>query len=321
MDFLLPAPEKPDKRELTIPGTDKLIQAKFLDGAEPNWKPKTATRATLAEWLTSPSNPYFARATVNRLWAHFLGTGLVEPVDEMVGASSKASHPELLDLLAREFAAHQFDLKFLIRALMASQVYQRTSAAIPLTPTPLPPGERSRGEGQDDPTLFARMPLRGLTPEQLFDSVAMATGYRDSGVGDDLFSGLTGGSRSARSEFLTKFAPSERPTEVQTSILQALSLMNGKVIANATTLERSETLAAVADAPFATTAQRIETLYLATLSRPPDARELDRAVRFIQDAQKRANAHDEKARHAADCQALADLFWALLNSPEFVLNH
>ena len=81
------------------------------------------------------------------------------------------------------------------------------------------------------------MPLRGLTGEQLFDSLAMATGYRDSGSSDDLISGLLGGNRSARSDFLTKFALSERPTEAQTSILHALTLMNGKVtVVNANSL-------------------------------------------------------------------------------------
>jgi len=307
MDFLLPSGDDSSKRELAIPGTDKVVQAKFLDGTEPAWKPNDKSRATLAEWMTSPENPYFARAAVNRMWAYFLGTGLVEPVDEMVGVESKPSHPELLDLLAKEFAGHKFDLKFLIQAITSSKAYQLTSVAT--------------HKSQDDPTLFARMPLKGLTAEQLFDSVAIATGYRDSGGGDDLFSGILGGNRSARSEFLTKFAPSERAVDAQTSILQALTLMNGKVIADATSLEKSETLLAVVDAPFATTAERVEALYLATLSRKPEAKELDRAAKFVQHAEKSAKDTDDKARRAASSNALADVFWALLNSPEFILNH
>jgi hypothetical protein len=309
MDFLLPGGEDPRKRELAMPGTEKVVQAKYLDGSEPAWK--GGTRATLAEWVTSPSNPYFARAAVNRVWAYLFGTGLVEPIDEMVGANSTPSHPELLQLLADEFAAHQFDLKFLLRTLTATPAYQLTSA-----------GERNKGEGQDNPTLFARMPLRGLTPEQLFDSVAMATGYRSTGsAGNDLISGITGGNRSPRSEFLHKFAnQTERPVEAQTSILQALTLMNGTVVADATSLERSETLAAVADAPFVSAAERVSTLYLATLSRKPTAKELERAVKFVEDAVREAKA-DEKARRAARAEALADVFWALLNSSEFILNH
>jgi hypothetical protein len=306
MDVLIPDREIADRKEITIPGTDKVVRAKFLDGSDPQWNRGASTRATLAGWLTSSANPYFSRSAVNRTWAYFFGTGLVEPVDEMVGANSTANHPELLDLLAREFAEHRFDLKFLIRALTATRAYQTTSA----------------GKGPDDPTLFARMPLRGLTAEQLFDSVAMATGFRDAGGNDNLLAGLLGGNRSARTEFLTKFAnPSERPVEAQTSILQALSLMNGRVVADATSLERSETLAAVVDAPFLSTAERIETLYLATLSRKPQPKELDRAVRFVQDAVKEAEGKDRAGRDAAYNHALADVFWALLNSSEFILNH
>jgi hypothetical protein len=130
-----------------------------------------------------------------------------------------------------------------------------------------------------------------------------------------------GGQRSARSEFLTQFAPSDRAVEAQTSILQALSLMNGKVIASATTLERSETLAAVVDVPLLSTTERIDTLYLATLSRKPLKPELERAVKFVQSAEKGAIAKDENAQRTALSNALADVFWALLNSPEFILNH
>jgi hypothetical protein len=307
MDFLVPGAEDQARHEIAIPGTTQKVSARFLDGADPKWEEKKNTRATLADWVTSPTNPYFARAAVNRAWAYFFGTGLVEPVDEMVGASSNASHPELLDLLAREFAGHQFDLKFLFRALMGTQVYQLTSAA--------------PSKSQEERSLFARMPLRGLSAEQLFDSIAAATGYRDSAGGDDLLSGLLGGNRSARSEFLTKFARSERAVEAQTSILQALTLMNGKVVADATSLNRSETLGAILDAPFLSTAERVETLYLATLSRKPIAKESKREAKFIDDAQANAASLDEAAKQTAYNDALADVFWALLNSPEFMLNH
>src|SRR5262249_4367086 len=114
-NFFLPAPERPDKRELTVPGTERVVKARFLAGSEPKWQDGVAARATLAGWMTAKDNPYFARAAVNRMWAYFFGTGLVDPVDEMVGTEHVASHPELLDEMARQFAAHDFDLKFLIR--------------------------------------------------------------------------------------------------------------------------------------------------------------------------------------------------------------
>jgi hypothetical protein len=297
MDFLLPSKEDPAKHEIAIPGMDVTVQARFLDGTEPKWGEKPVARDTLADWVTSKENPYFARAAVNRAWAYFFGRGLVEPIDEMVGGSATNSHPDVIDLLAREFAGHEFDLKFLFRALTATQAYQLSSAA----------------KSQSESAFFARMPLRGLTPEQLFDSVATATGYRDSGGGDDLITGILGGNRSARTEFLTKFARSERPAEAQVSILQALTLMNGKVTADATSLTRSETLGAVLDAPFLSTPERIETLYLATVSRKPTAKETERATKFIEESTK-----GSKSTYG---DAVADVFWALLNSPEFVLNH
>jgi hypothetical protein len=307
MDFLLPNGEDGSKHDIVMPGSEKVIAAKFLDGTSPTWKTDVSNRATLAAWMTARENPYFARAGANRLWAYFFGTGLIEPLDELVGANSTNSHPELLKLLADEFGAHQFDLKFLMQAITATRAYQLTSA-------------RTHAS-QDDATQFARAPVRALTGEQLFDSVAMATGYRDSGGGDDLLTGLLGGNRSARSEFLTRFALSDRPTEAQTSILQALSLMNGKVTVGATTLERSETLAAVADAPFLSDSQRVETLYLAVVSRKPDSKELERAVKFVRDAVDTAKSKDATAERAAASNAFADLFWVLLNSPEFILNH
>ncbi len=304
-DVLLPASEKPNSKELTIPGTDTVVQARFLDGTKPKWQSGVSTRTVLADWATSSSNPYFARAAVNRTWAYFLGAGLVEPIDDMIGSCTTINHPELLDLLAREFADHQFDLKFLIRAITLTQAYQRTSAGM--------------DKAQGDPALFARMPLRGLTPEQLFDSLITATGFRDAGDGkDNLFEAIAG-KPSARAQLLSKFAnQSERATLAQTSILQALTLMNGKVIADATSLERSETLAALLDAPFLNTAERIEALYLAALSRRPSAKELQRTTRFVEQA-----VHDAQAGKNGQAygNAIADVFWALLNSSEFGLNH
>jgi hypothetical protein len=308
-DFAQPGREIPDRREVTIPGTEKVVQAAFPDGKAPKWKFKASSRQTLAEWMTAKDNPYFARAAVNRLWAHFLGTGLIDPVDEMVGSEHSPSHPELLDELAREFAAHDFDLKFLIRAITASKAYQLTSA----------------GKGESEPSQFARMPLRGLSPEQLFDSVAAATGYQEQGSGLPPGVVVFGNNGSPRADFLNRFAnQSEKATEVQTSILQALSLMNGRLTASATDLKNSETLAGVLDSPFMDTKARVEALYLAALSRKPKAKELDRLVRYVESggaAADEAPAASDAEKETRYNNALADVFWVLLNSGEFFLNH
>ncbi|MGH7169231.1 MAG: DUF1549 and DUF1553 domain-containing protein [Gemmataceae bacterium] len=300
-DFVTAGRETADRRELTIPGTERVVQAAFLDGTSPKWKYNTSTRATLATWMTGKDNPYFARAAVNRLWGYFFGTGIIDPVDEMSG-EHEASHPELLDELARQFAEHNYDLKFLIRAITASQTYQLSSLAT--------------HKSQDDPHQFARMPLRGLSAEQLFDSIAQATGYRVATNGNRRFFGNQG----VRGRFLTQFANvSDKTTEVQTSILQALSMMNGQVTAAATDLERSETLAALLDAPFMDTAERIETLYLAALSRQATPRELARTIKYVESGGSAGDSSTDKEKNYH--RALADVFWVLLNSGEFFLNH
>src|SRR5205085_196393 len=110
-------------------GKDVLVEARFLDGRQPSPAPGTRPRQALAEWVTRRDNGYFDRAAVNRLWGYFFGTGLVEPIDEL-GDHNPPSHPELLDELARQFAVHDFDLKYLIRAITTSRVYQLKSLGL-----------------------------------------------------------------------------------------------------------------------------------------------------------------------------------------------
>ncbi len=99
--------EVQDRRELAIPGTERVVQARFLGGSEPDWKPHVGARVTLAEWITSPDNPFFARAIANRTWAEFFGTGLVDPVDDM-GPHNSPSHPALLDEMAAAIRRPRF---------------------------------------------------------------------------------------------------------------------------------------------------------------------------------------------------------------------
>jgi hypothetical protein len=292
MGFIQSVREIKDRRELAISGGGKVVQAAFLDGTEPQWKYDLGSREALAEWMTSPKNPWFAKAAVNRLWAYFFGTGLVEPVDDLRD-DNPPSHPELLNELARQFAAHKFDFKFLIRAITASRAYQLSST--------------SGHANQEDPRLFARMALRGLTPEQLFDSLATATGFREKRRNRNFFFL----DNSLRAEFLKQFANTDKRTEFQTSILQSLLLMNGKVTEEVTSLKRSATLAAVADSPFLGTEEKVEALFLAALARPPRSDERVRFGHYVHSGGPRGDAR----------AALGDVFWVLLNSPEFLLNH
>ncbi len=141
-----PLTEAIESRELTPPGKNKPRQAEFLAGGKPKWTASQSPRAVLAEWITAPDNPFFARATVNRLWAHFFGAGLVDPVDDFRD-DNPPSDPDLLDDLARSFVQSGFDMPFLIRGICLTRAYQRTSARTPPQPGHGPPARANGGQG------------------------------------------------------------------------------------------------------------------------------------------------------------------------------
>jgi hypothetical protein len=282
-----PREQKPGPARIQIGGSDTWVEARFPDGAKPDWQPGVTPRQALAGWVTRGDNPWFARAGVNRLWHSFFGVGLIDPVDGLGSVDNPPSHPELLDELVRQFVAHDFDVKFLIRAIVGSQTYQRSS--------------RQTHPRQGEPRLFARAATRALTPEQLYDSLILATGYHPDPP--------RGGAPSARAEFLAPFEdPNSQAVDFQASIQQALMMMNGKLTQEATTSPKSTTVASVIlnkrPRPMA---RRIEELYLLTLSRKPRPEEARRLLDY-------AATRESK-------RALCDIFWSLLNSTEFVLNH
>ncbi len=289
-----PLKEVAAKHELTVPDTERTVSAAFLDGTLPVWTEEASARAKLAEWITAKNNPLLSRALANRMWAHFFGIGLVDPLDDL-DESNLPSHPALLALLANEFATHDFRFEHLIRAITLSRAYQLTS--------------QTTDENQRDPRRFAAMPVRGLSAEQLFDSLALAVGYRDPAGEAGVF---VFGYNSPRATFLETFANQrDRPIEYHTSIIQAMALMNGQVVADATTVPRSWTLGAVAQYPGFDNRARIEALYLATLSRLPRDEELARLDSYLVSGGPQQNAE----------AALGDILWALLNSSEFLFNH
>jgi hypothetical protein len=279
-----PLTEDAGRRQVTPPDGRKPRQAEFLDGSTPRWESGRGPRAVLADWVTAPDNPYFARAAVNRIWGHFFGVGLVDPVDDFRD-SNPPSDPELLDDLARTFVASGYDLRYMIQGICLSRAYQRTSARTDAS--------------QDGTRPPARMTVKALTAEQFFDSLALATGYRDEQDRG-----------AARRQFLTRFALLGPAGEPETSVQQALTLLNGPFVAWATDPDKCPTLIAVARTPGMSLVQRIEALYLATLGRRPSAAELERLERHV----RRADPYREAER-------LADVFWTLLNTAEFRLNH
>jgi hypothetical protein len=286
-----PREQKAGPARIQVGGSDTWVEARFPDGGKPDWQRDVTPRRALAAWIARGDNPWFARAAVNRLWHYFFGLGLIDPVDGLGTEDNPPSHPELLDELVRQFIAHDFDLKYMIRAVTGSQTYQRSS--------------RQTHPRQAEPHLFARAASRALTPEQLYDSLVLATGYRSEPVQG----AESGPSRveSSRAVFLAPFDdPNSQPVDFQASIQQALMMMNGKFTEEATSSTKSATVAAVIDSnrPMV---RRIEELYLVTLSRKPRPQEARRLLDF-------AATGDSK-------QVLRDILWSLLNSTEFILNH
>jgi len=277
--LVAPREQKPGPARIQVGESNLWVEPRFPDGGKPDWRKSLTPRQALAGWITRGDNPWFARAAVNRLWHYFFGLGLIDPVDGLGAADNTPSHPELLGELVRQFVAHDFDLKYLIRAIAGSQTYQRSS--------------RQTRPRQAEPRLFARAASRALTPEQLYDSLVLATGYRPDPL------------RAAT--FLAPFDdPNSQPVDYQASIQQALMMMNGKLTEEATDPAKGAAVAAVI-ASRRPLARRIEELYLVTLSRKPRAEETRRLLDY-------ASSRDSK-------QALRDILWSPLNSREVVLDH
>jgi hypothetical protein len=280
----------PGRRRL--PESAKVLPPKFLQGERPAVKPDEPVRPILADWMTSPKNPYFARAIVNRTWGQLFGRGFVNPVDDMHEGNA-ASHPALLGHLAGQLVEHEFDLKFLLRAVCNSDAYQRSSK---------PAGNNGGAPAE----LFARMTVKVLTPGQLYDSLTQALGAPQAGGPGRARGGAAArfGPVTPRALFVNFFQPEDGadPTEYQAGIPQVLRLMNGPAFNNPGAVTRL-----TRDAKDWKAAA--EKLYLATLSRRPTAAELERVGGYL-------------ARHRDDSrQALADVLWALINCSEFAVNH
>jgi len=285
-----------NRNEIQIPGTNTVVKARFLDGTMPNWQDSDFPPQVLASWIGSAKNPYFARAAADFLWSYFFGVSLLEQM-EHAEAEDSAANPELLQVLAEELSRHDFDLKFLMRAIVHSEAYQRSSQG----------GQANSVEV----ALFARMQVRGLTGEQIYDSVMAAIGARRDMQPTSMFQ-QPGQPLNLRSQFLAHYNSEEKSGERQTSILQALFLMNNKELSEKIKMGGNESLRTIATgASYPNTAARVNSLYMWVLSRPPRPAETARLVRYI----------DAGGPTRDRLRAFEDVFWVLLNSGEFLLNH
>lgn len=291
----------------------KPVPAKFLGGAvlkEPQMpknfrekrfpsnkvppKPDFSRKVKIAAWVVSPQNPYFARAVANRVWAQFLGRGLVHPVDNM-SPSNKPSHPELLNQLTQQLRAHKYDLKWYIRELCNSRTYQLAGT----------------GAVTDArPQWFERARVRPLSAEELAASWRIATGYdavmkskkssRRRRNSDNRFAPLTGG-------YMLRFfgTPSDGVGNFQGGLHEHLYLNNGELY-RLLTREKGGLLHTLLNSKD-DWPKRIDRLYLSVLNRRPSDTERDRFVAHI----KSGNPSDR----------LPEALWVLMTSAEFRFNH
>ncbi|QDV54736.1 DUF1549 domain-containing protein [Rosistilla oblonga] len=257
------------------------------------------TRVAMAAWITSPENDYFAQTMANRVWADLMGRGIVEPVDDL-RATNPPSNGPLLEALADHFRESGFDIQELIRVIASSAVYSLDSV----------PNERNVGDTRN----FSRRYRQRLRAEVLMDSVAEVTGVEDS------FTGMPAGSSAKEiwthrisSQFLDAFGrpdpnqdpPSER--QEQTTVTQTLHLMNSKTMQAKITSD-SGRAAELAKSDL-TPKQVVRQLYLSTYSRLPDEAETEFGVSLF------AGGETDPATRR---DAIQDLMWALLNTPEFM---
>jgi len=266
-------------------------------------------RTLFAEWLTSPQNSLFPRTIVNRVWANFMGRGLVDPVDD-VRAANPSSNEELFTALSKDFVDHGYDVQRLIRTIMNSSVYQLSSEA--------------NATNQSDNMFYSKHIIRRLPAEVILDAMSQVTGSPTA------FGGYPAGTRAlqlpdtqVKSEFLTSFG---RPARISCDAAERAS---DSTIAQALAVINGDTLNKKLSAPDGTIAlflklglsdrRILEFMYLSAFSRyPTDA---ERAA--MADALEKAKPAKgtEEARRDAHRQALEDMVWALLTSKEFLFDH
>lgn len=296
-------PRIPDGPVLAEPKFDKGQEyvVPFKPGEKP--QPKFSRRAQLAREITGPGNPRFARSAVNRLWSFYLGRGLVHPV-EYDHEGNPPSHPELLKVLAEQFARGKYDIKAFVKEILLSQAYQRSSEP-PLI----------NGKAADiDPATFGVAPLRPLGPEQMAWSLMQATGLIDAqrlAQPKANEAAIFGQLAPNVPTFVALFgkAPGEPfdPSAFEATLDQTLFLKNGQVVRNFLAPRPGNLTQRLADLKDAGAVA--EELYLSVLTRMPTAEERKDVAEFL-------------SRRGADRPvAIQDLAWALLTSAEFRFNH
>lgn len=283
--------------EVKHANTNQNMAPKFLAGEQPDVKGKDR-RAVLAEWITSPDNPWFAKNLANRVWDHFLGAGIVDPPDD-VRVTNPPSNPQLLEVLGQKMVEYKYDLRKLVRDICTSYTYQMST--------------QPRDPNNNDARNFSHARVRRMTSEQMLDAIVKVTGN------DVKFNNLPKGARAAQVAggnsgvyFLEVFGRPMRETVCtcersgEPTLAQSLHLINGNTIDNA--IKGKGGLLDSLLAEELPHDQIIDKLYIAAVSRTPTEKE-----------KTELNAYVEKAENKRE--ALEDVFWSMLNSKEFMFQH
>ncbi len=284
------------ERKFVHPDSKLVYDPKALDAKPAATEAFTDRRELLADWMTSKSNPWFARAMVNRMWHNFMGRGFVEPVDDF-RLTNPATNQTLLDALAEDFAAHGFDIHHLIRRITSSSAYQLSSVP-------------NKGN-KEDRMAYSRYYPKRLGAEQLLDSVSLATGVPESY--NSQFPGTTAAQLpepEIESYFLEVFDRPSRQVVCERkntpTLNQVLHMIGGDTVH--TKVSKKEGFLTQALEKYPADRDLIEELYLRALARFPDPEES-------------ASARNAVARAKSRRQGMEDVFWALLNTKEFLYNH
>jgi hypothetical protein len=285
--------------EVVQPRTGAVMAPKALLAEPARPEAGRDRREALADWLVAPSNPFFARAAVNRIWYHLFGRGIVEPVDDLRDSNPPAS-AELLDALAGDFVAHGFDVKHTIRTILNSRAYQLSSA--------------TNTTNADDERYFSHAAARLLSAEQLLDAVSQVTG-----VPEKLFH-LPAGTRASQlpdgefaHPFLRTFGQPPRSVACEcergtdSTLEQALEIVGGRTVHAKVTSPANRVGRLLAAG--ASDAAVVDELFLAVLGREPSRDERGVAL-------ARYTGRGADRRRVAE-----DLLWSLLNHPEFLFQH
>jgi hypothetical protein len=295
-----------DPRELVVfnsgagdvrhPVGGRVMKPKFLGGAEPDVAGKDR-RKVMADWLASPQNPYFAKNLANVVWNHFFGQGIVNEVDD-VRVSNPASNQELLDELGKRFTDYKYDFKKLVRDICTSRTYQLDTVA--------------NSTNAQDTRNFAKASVRRIRAETMLDIITQVTDTKNK------FPGLPLGARAVQiadgqvsTYFLNTFGRPQRETvcscevRLEPTLSQSLHLLNGNTVGPK--IQQGNIVGKMLQEKK-TPAQIIENIYVRCLTRLPTEEENAKLLAMV------TSASDKK-------QTLEDIFWAVMNSREFMFNH